>query len=143
SRAVAQPGRLHPGSARRTGCHQRSLPMKIPDPARLLALSAGWLRLTYTLIIELLKATWATLRAVYSPCDRLCPAILAVPVEEKSALGITIFANMITLTPGTTTLDVSADNTLLYVHALDAPDPQQAISDMKSSLESRVREVLP
>jgi len=103
----------------------------------------AWLRLIRTLLIELLKATWATLRAVYSPRGSVCPAILAVPVEEKSPLGITVFANMITLTPGTTTLDVSEDSTLLYVHALDAPNPQQAVSDMKSSLEASVNEVLP
>lgn len=117
--------------------------MKVSGPMHLLALSIGWLRLISTTLVELLKATWATLRAVYSPRGSVTPAILAVPVDEKSALGITIFANMITLTPGTTTLDVSADNTVLYVHALDAPDPEQAISDMKSSLETSVREVLP
>nr|MBF0686059.1 Na+/H+ antiporter subunit E [Pseudomonas sp.] len=78
-----------------------------------LGMVPAWLRLVRTLIVELLKATWATLRAVYSPRGSVTPAILAVPVEEKSPLGITVFANMITLTPGTTTLDVSADNTLL------------------------------
>ena len=108
-----------------------------------LGMVPAWLRLVRTLIVELLKATWATLRAAYSPRGSVTPAILAVPVEERSALGITVFANMITLTPGTTTLDVSADNTLLYVHALDAPDPQQAISDMKTSLETSVHEALP
>lgn len=108
-----------------------------------LGLVPAWLRLIRTLLVELLKATWATLKAVYSPRGSVSPAILAVPVQEKSPLGITVFANMITLTPGTTTLDVSDDNTLLYVHALDAPDPQKAISDMKSSLETSVQEVLP
>lgn len=108
-----------------------------------MGLVPAWLRLARTLIVELLKATWATLKAVYSPAGSVSPAILAVPVDEKSPLGITIFANMITLTPGTTTLDVSSDNTVLYVHALDAPDPQQAVSDMKASLETSVKEVLP
>jgi multicomponent Na+:H+ antiporter subunit E len=117
--------------------------MKEPGILHWLGLVPAWLRLVRTLIVELLKATWATLKAVYSPRGSVCPAILAVPVDEKSPLGITVFANMITLTPGTTTLDVSADNTLLYVHALDAPEPQQAISDMKASLETSVKEVLP
>ncbi len=110
---------------------------------RFITLALAWLRLAGTLTIELLKATWATLRAVYSPRGSVTPAILAVPVDEKSPLGITIFANMITLTPGTTTLDVSEDRRYLYVHALDAPDPEQAVLDMKSSLEASVKEVLP
>lgn len=103
----------------------------------------GWPRLVVRLGIELLKATWATLRAVYAPADRLKPAILAVPLGTTSDFGITLFANMITLTPGTTTLDVAQDHSCLYVHALDAPDPEQAALDMKASLESSVKEVLP
>lgn len=111
--------------------------------ARTLKLALAWERVIRTLVVEMLKATWATLRVIYSPRDSFAPAILAVPVDEKSSLGITVFANMITLTPGTTTLDVSADRKYLYVHALHAPDPQQAILDIKSSLETSVKEVLP
>lgn len=117
--------------------------MNALHPIRTIKLAFAWERVVRTLVVELLKATWATLRAVYSPRGSVTPAILAVPLDEKSPLGITIFANMITLTPGTTTLDVSEDQHHLYVHALDAPDPEQAIRDMKSSLESRVKEVLP
>ncbi len=103
----------------------------------------GWAQLACTLVIELLKATWVTLKLVYSPRGTARPAILAVPLDTKSPLGITFFANMITLTPGTTTLDVSEDRTHLYVHALDAPDADEAISNMKQTLENSVRKVLP
>jgi multisubunit Na+/H+ antiporter MnhE subunit len=54
-----------------------------------------------------------------------------------------LFADMVTLTPGTTSLDVSADGRTLYVHVLDAPDQSAAIAGMKSTLEARAREVLP
>lgn len=113
------------------------------SPARGWALVVGWARLIITLIIELLKATWATLKMVYSPPGTARPAILAVPLDTKSPLGITSFANMITLTPGTTTLDVADDETLLYVHALDAPDSAEAVQGMKDSLENCVKRVFP
>jgi multicomponent Na+:H+ antiporter subunit E len=50
---------------------------------------------------------------------------------------------MVTLTPGTTSLDIAADGKTLFVHAIDAPDPAATIADMKASLEAKVREVLP
>ncbi len=104
----------------------------------------GWLRVAFTLIIELFKATWGVLRMVYAPRGTpLRPGILAVPVESQSPIGITTFANMITLTPGTTTLDVSDDHSQLYVHALDIDDPEQEVADMKDSLEADVVKVWP
>ena len=103
----------------------------------------GWLRVGITFVVELSKSTWATIRAVLGPTERLSPAILAVPLDVRSPAGIVLFADMVTLTPGTTSLDVSADGGTLYVHVLDAPDREAAIAGMKSTLEARAREVLP
>jgi len=117
--------------------------MKIDRSRSPWRLALGWANVARTLLVELLKATWATLRLVYAPRGSAHPAILAVPLDVTSPAGITLFANMITLTPGTTTLDVSADQRVLYVHALDAPQPEQAAQDMKTSLEASVKRVLP
>jgi multicomponent Na+:H+ antiporter subunit E len=103
----------------------------------------GWVRVGITFVAELSKSTWATIRAVLGPTERLRPAILAVPLDVRSPAGIVLFADMVTLTPGTTSLDVSADGRTLYVHVLDAPNREAAIAGMKSTLEARAREVLP
>jgi len=103
----------------------------------------AWLRVAATFIAELAKSTAATVRAVLGPTERLRPAILAVPLDVRSDAGTALFANMVTLTPGTTSLDVSADGRTLYVHVLDAPDHAAAVAAMKSTLEARAREVLP
>lgn len=103
----------------------------------------AWLRVGATFVVELAKSTAATIRAVLGPSERLRPAILAVPLDVSSPAGIVLFADMVTLTPGTTSLDVSADQRTLYVHVLDAPDPAAVIDGMKATLEARAREVLP
>lgn len=101
----------------------------------------GWLATAF--VVELGKATWATVRAALAPPGRLRPAILAVPLDVRSPVAITLFADMVTLTPGTTSLAVSADGRTLYVHCLDVADADAAIADMKGALEARVQEVLP
>lgn len=103
----------------------------------------AWLHVALTFVMELAKSTTATIRAVLGQPERLRPAILAVPLDVRSESGIALFADMVTLTPGTTSLDVSADGRTLYVHVLDAPDHAAAIAGMKSTLEARTREVLP
>jgi multicomponent Na+:H+ antiporter subunit E len=106
-------------------------------------LALAWARVGITFVVELSKSTWATIRAVLGPTERLRPAILAVPLDVRSPAGIVLFADMVTLTPGTTSLDVSEDGRTLYVHVLDAPDREAAILGMKSTLEASAREVLP
>lgn len=103
----------------------------------------AWIHVALTFVVELAKSTAATIRAVLGPTERLRPAILAVPLDVRSPGGTVLFADMVTLTPGTTSLDVSADGRTLYVHVLDAPDREAAIAGMKSTLEARAREVLP
>jgi multicomponent Na+:H+ antiporter subunit E len=103
----------------------------------------AWLRVGATFVAELSKSTLATIRAVLGPPERLRPAILAVPLDVRSSGGTVLFADMVTLTPGTTSLEVSADGRTLYVHVLDAPDHGAAIAAMKTTLEARAREVLP
>ena len=46
------------------------------------------------------------------------PGILALPLEARTDAEITILANLISLTPGTLSLDVSSDRTVLFVHAM-------------------------
>jgi multicomponent Na+:H+ antiporter subunit E len=103
----------------------------------------AWMRVGATFLSELAKSTLGTIRAVLGPPERLRPAILAVPLDIRSPGGTVLFADMVTLTPGTTSLEVSADGRTLYVHVLDAPDRAAAVAGMKSTLEARAREVLP
>jgi multicomponent Na+:H+ antiporter subunit E len=103
----------------------------------------AWIRVALTFLSELALSTWATMRAVLGRPERLRPAVLAVPLDLRSPAGTVLFADMVTLTPGTTSLDVSADGRTLYVHVLHAPNPEAAIAGMKGTLEARAREVLP
>lgn len=103
----------------------------------------GWIKVAWTFNVELTLATWDTIRVILTPNERLRPAILAVPLDARSPEAITLFASMVTLTPGTTSIDVSEDQKTLYVHVLNADDHDAVISAMKGSLETRAREVYP
>lgn len=55
---------------------------------------------------------------VLTPQHYMHPGILAIPLDAKTDLEITMLANMISLTPGTLSLDVSSDRKVLFVHAM-------------------------
>ena len=65
---------------------------------------------------EIYKANIAVVKAVMSPDMNISPAMVRVPVNRKTDIGATMFANSITLTPGTVSVEIN-DETIL-VHAL-------------------------
>jgi len=82
--------------------------------------------------------------AVLSPADRTRPRLLTIPLRVQSDLGITLVANFITLTPGTLTVDVSADRKRLLVHDLFAGDSSAGTrAAVRDGLEERVLKVAP
>ncbi|MEM6711131.1 MAG: Na+/H+ antiporter subunit E [Pseudomonadota bacterium] len=94
--------------------------------------------LTVVFIIELIKASIDVALAVISPTENLKPGIVAVPLDLKTDMGIATLANIVSLTPGTTSLHVSDDRKLLYVHVLDHESDESVIKEIKTVLERRV-----
>ncbi|HIB36667.1 Na+/H+ antiporter subunit E [Mesonia sp.] len=91
---------------------------------------------------ELLKANLQVAYDVVTPKFYMTPGIVRVPLEAETNLEITLLANLITLTPGTLSLDVSDDRKVLYVHAMYLKDKQAFIDDIKNGFEKRLLEIL-
>ena len=73
--------------------------------------------------------------------DVVRPAIVAVPLTVKSDWEITLLANLITLTPGTLSVDVSQDRSILYVHVLTLEDRDAVVNGIVNGFERKIREV--
>ena len=68
------------------------------------------------LLGQIVKANVAVIARVLGPRHAIDPAMVAVRTKARTELGKALFANSITLTPGTVTVDVDGD--ALKVHAL-------------------------
>lgn len=101
----------------------------------------AWLCLGGLFFYELAMSVKDVAITVLNPRRPIRSAILAVPLDLKSDAGITLLANMITLTPGTTSLHVSNDGKTLYCHVLHASD--ESVQQIKDGFERTVKEVLP
>ncbi len=91
-------------------------------------------------LYELVMSAVRVARIVVRPKIELQPGIIAYPLDVDRDFEITMLANLITLTPGTLSVDVSEDRKTLYVHCIDVPDPQATIDDIKRSFECRILE---
>lgn len=70
------------------------------------------------------------------------PGFVKVPLDLKTDVEITLLANLVTMTPGTLTVDVSDDRSHLLVHGLYMQDPQAVGADIKKNLEQRIIKLL-
>lgn len=70
------------------------------------------------LIWEVVKANVHIIKLVLSPHISISPVLVSFKTDLKSDMARVIFANSITLTPGTITCDLSDDGTF-WVHCLD------------------------
>jgi len=89
---------------------------------------------------ELVLSGWRVARLVTSRDMNLKPGIFAYPLSVDRDFEITLLANMITLTPGTLSVDVSEDRRTLYVHALDCSDVEASIAEIRDGFERKIKE---
>lgn len=105
-----------------------------------------WLRLGRVLSLvllffkELALSAWKVAVMVTRPKLDVQPGIFAYPLTVTTDFEITLLANLITLTPGTLSVDISPDRKMLYVHAIDCSDIETAKNDIKNGFEKKIME---
>lgn len=83
---------------------------------------------------EILKANIQTARLILDPKLPIRPHLIRVRADQRTSLGQVIYANSITITPGTISLDVR--DGILLVHCLD---DAMASEEASGALAERVR----
>lgn len=102
----------------------------------------NWLVLILMFGWEMIKSVSDVLLNVLNPQRIHQSAIIEIPLTLTSDLGIALLANMVTLTPGSTTLHVSEDKRFLYAHIMNCSDIEAEIASIKTGFESQILKVL-
>jgi multicomponent Na+:H+ antiporter subunit E len=88
---------------------------------------------------EIVRSAVSVTRLALGPLDRLRSGFVAIPLEARTDLEITVLANSITLTPGTITVHVEPSRRLLVIHAIDVgQDPEEVRRSIKTVLEANI-----
>lgn len=99
------------------------------------------LKLLVLFMKELLLSSIVVMRNVLRPRLAFHSGIVAYETELKSDWEISVLSSLICLTPGTLTLDVSADGRILYIHAMDIQDAESLSAQIRGTFEKAIREV--
>jgi multicomponent Na+:H+ antiporter subunit E len=88
-------------------------------------------------IWDLLRSSWQVVLATLFQHHRGKSRFVEMPLDVESDFGIMLTANLISLTPGTLSVDVAEDKSSLLIHAMFAEDAADVVHGLKQGLERR------
>ncbi|WP_332633446.1 Na+/H+ antiporter subunit E [Halalkalibacter flavus] len=101
----------------------------------------AFIKLTLLFFKELILANIDVIKIVLSPKLNIKPGIVAVPTKLETEWELTLLASLISLTPGTLSMDFSDDNKYIYIHAIHVPDKEEMIRQIHNTFERAILEV--
>lgn len=90
---------------------------------------------------DILIANWQVARLVVGPVERLRPQFIAVPLDISHPFVATLLGSVVSLTPGTVSVEIDMHARRLLVHCLDVEDSEQLIATIKSRYEAPLKEI--
>ncbi len=111
-------------------------------PNRYHARFVGAVTLFFYFLKELAISSWMVALAALAPRLPDDYGFVEMPLDARDDAEIVLTANLISLTPGTLSVDVSPDRRTLLVHAMFVGDPAATVAAMKDGMERRVLEAL-
>lgn len=73
----------------------------------------------------------------------LSPAVVRLEYEGLSPTGVVLYACMLSLTPGTSAIDVDVERRTLLLHVLDGQQAPQALDGVRRRVETRLKVLFP
>jgi multicomponent K+:H+ antiporter subunit E len=111
-----------------------------PDPPRLRRPVAGLL-LFIRVMGDIILANIEVARQVLGPIGKLKPAFIEVPLAVEDTLVATMLGSIVSLTPGTVSIEIDTERRVLLVHALHVEDREATIQNIKSRYEAPLKEI--
>lgn len=99
------------------------------------------LRLLVVVVWDIIASNITVARIVLTPRSDPQPAWVPVALDLQDPSGITLFAMIITTTPGTVSCVVDEERRRIIVHALDCKDPAALAAQMKQRYERPLKEI--
>lgn len=99
------------------------------------------LRLFALVLWDILMASIDVARLVLGPTNRIKPAFIEVPLDMQDPFVGTLLASIVSLTPGTVSVDIDRERWVLQVHALNVDEQEAIIRAIKTRYEKPLKEI--
>ena len=111
-----------------------------PDQPRIARPVRG-LMLVALVIYDIVVANLQVARLVLGPISRLRPQLVELPLDIEDPFVATVLGSIISLTPGTVSIEIDTKERVLLIHALDVDDKDALIASIKARYEAPLKEI--
>lgn len=88
--------------------------------------------------IEMILSSTILAYDILRPKKTFKHGIVAYKLDLKTDTAILAFINLISMTPGSLSVDLSADRKILFIHSMYLDDPEEFIKNVKLTFEKRI-----
>lgn len=99
------------------------------------------IRLLVVVLWDILLASINVAKLILGPVSKIKPAFVEIPLDLQDPFVGTILASIVSLTPGTVSIDIDRSRWVLQVHALNVDDTEALISSIKRRYERPLKEI--
>jgi multicomponent Na+:H+ antiporter subunit E len=92
-------------------------------------------------IRELVSSSIVVVRQVIRPKIDINPGIFTLETELEGNWEVTLLALLLNLTPGSVVVEVSPNNRVFYIHAMDIPESKNSVIKAMQTFEMAIKEV--
>lgn len=97
----------------------------------------------WAVVRETTGGSWRVLLAVIGVRPPREPGIVAVPLADRTAEGVAVSAFLVAFSPGTLLVKVDEAERVMWIHAIDAADPEAVRRERQEFYERYQRRVFP
>ena len=90
---------------------------------------------------EVIMSNLRVAHDVITPNYNMNPAFIELDLKGMSDRQILFAANLITMTPGTLSLDICQETRSMKVHSMYVDDPDEAVRELETKILERIRNV--
>ena len=90
---------------------------------------------------ELVKSSLYIAWDIITPGDWTRPGIVEVELDLKTDIGLISLANLISMTPGSLTMEMTPDKKKLYVHVMYLNENEDFAKKLKNDLEKKIMRI--
>lgn len=93
-------------------------------------------------VVTLWRANIRVALDILTPGFRMQPGFIAIDLQTRNDFEILVLSNLVSMTPGTLTVDVSEDGKRLFIHATYLADAELVRRQIGTDLQGKILEVL-
>lgn len=98
-------------------------------------------RLAVVLVWDIVVANLTVARLVLGPLSRMRPGFVVVPLASRHRYANVLLANLLSMTPGTVSVEIDERGRRILLHVLDLRDERELVEAIKRRYERPIREM--